>query len=245
MRQPRPDREEVELLRELQLLQAREPLPDVEPPALVDQAVLNMARRQLPLQGPPIAGKLRFIAILSTASVALIAVGLSLVQTPPASDPALESFDNHTIELRSSSEPSALASPAAAPQSRAAPASAPAPAADAARSLDESQPIDFDAARKSASAGTEIENTQPSQSPAKESSAAGADSDRPGEMAERVYSDFPQSDLPAAEAWLDLISQLRAEGLQTEAVEQLRAWQTQYPELQLPDWATELLQTQP
>lgn len=240
MRQPRPDREEVELLRELQLLQAREPLPDIEPPALVDQAVLNMARRELPLQGPPIAGKLRFIAILSTASVALIAVGLSLVQTPPASDPALESFDNTTFELRSS-EPSGLASPAAAPQPRAAPVQA----TDAARSLGESQPMDFDAARKSASAGTEIENTQPSQSPAKESVAAGADSDRPGEIAERVYSDLPQSGVPAAEAWLDLISQLRAEGLQTEAVEQLRAWQTQYPELQLPDWATELLQTQP
>jgi hypothetical protein len=28
-------------------------------------------------------------------------------------------------------------------------------------------------------------------------------------------------------------------------VEQLRAWQTQYPELQLPDWATDLLQAQP
>lgn len=201
----KPDREETELLQELQRLQAREPLLDIEPPALMDQAVRNMARRELHHQSTPVAGKLGWIAGLSTVSIALIALGISLVQTPSATGPvndSIESFESQKLES-SRSERSDLASPAAPQLSR----SAQAPATD----------------------------TAPISSLAAKGSAEGSESD----------GDALQAREKSAQAWLDLIEQLRAQGLHAEALEQLSAWQQQYPDLPLPDWATALLPVQP
>lgn len=96
MRPTEPDRSRMDhsgdrLLQELDQLQAHETRPDIEPPELIDQAVRNMARRELQNSAAsPLAGKLRWIAGLSTVSIALIAVGISMVQSPgvPTSSPA-------------------------------------------------------------------------------------------------------------------------------------------------------------
>ncbi|HKX56938.1 MAG TPA: sigma-70 family RNA polymerase sigma factor, partial [Xanthomonadales bacterium] len=92
-----------QLLRELDLLQSREALPDIEPPRLIDQAVRNMARRELPdSPAAPQAETLRWIAGLATVSIALIAVGISLVQSPPGlPSPAAPAFKtDRQIESR-------------------------------------------------------------------------------------------------------------------------------------------------
>jgi len=87
MRTHKPTAAEQQLLQELDSLQDFDQSASIEPPGLIDQAVRNMARREVQNQRSPLAGKLRFIAGLSTASIALIALGLSLLQSPSTSDP--------------------------------------------------------------------------------------------------------------------------------------------------------------
>ncbi|HET6565549.1 MAG TPA: hypothetical protein VFG52_09075 [Xanthomonadales bacterium] len=102
-----------EMLHELDQMQSREPMPAIEPPGLVDQAVRNMARREL--QNPariPVAGKLRWIAGLSTVSIALIALGISLVQSPQPPHPAEPALMD---AAKSRHAESGSAMPAAAP----------------------------------------------------------------------------------------------------------------------------------
>jgi len=106
MRTHKPTAEELQLLKELDSLQDFDQSASIEPPGLIDQAVRNMARREVQNQRSPLAGKLRFIAGLSTASIALIALGLSLLQSPPTPDPADISISSKQAEISSVREES-------------------------------------------------------------------------------------------------------------------------------------------
>jgi len=101
MRTHKPTAAEQQLLQELDSLQDFEQSASIEPPGLIDQAVRNMARREVQNQRSPLAGKLRFIAGLSTASIALIALGLSLLQSPSTSDPDDISISSKQAEISS------------------------------------------------------------------------------------------------------------------------------------------------
>ncbi len=237
----KPDREAIVMLQELQHLHAREPLLDIEPPALIDQAVRNMARRERTSGSSPTAGNLPWIAGLFTVSIALIAVGISMVQTPPGPGPVNESFESEKTELRNSREQSDLAQPAAPSWSR----SAPAPAAEATMTVGEAQQMEMDAASNSAGAELQLDSPTKKNGLAKESAVADHDSSQVAGLSESSESPSVKSREESADAWLDLIEQLHEQGLRNETLEQLRAWQTQYPDLPLPDWATTLLQAQP
>ncbi len=237
----KPDREETDLLQELQILQARESLLGIEPPALLDQAVRNMARREQAPGSTPFAGNLRWIAGLFTVSIALIAVGISMVQTPPASGPVNEVFESEKTGLRSSGEQSGRTQPAASGLSR----SSQAPAADATLAVGEAQPMELDAASNPAGVELPLDNPTKINGLAKETTLADHASSQVAAVSESSESDSLQSREEAAQAWLDLIEQLHEQGLNTETLEQLRAWKEQYPDLQLPDWASDLLQLQP
>jgi len=106
MRTHKPTAAEQQLLQELDSLQDFEQSVPVEPPGLIDQAVRNMARREVQNQRSPLAGKLRFIAGLSTASIALIALGISLLQSPSAPEPADISISSKKSEISSVREES-------------------------------------------------------------------------------------------------------------------------------------------
>ncbi len=212
MRPNKPTADERELLQQLDQLQARAQMPEIEPPALIDQAVRNMARRELHGHSPPLAGKLRWIAGLSTASIALIALGISLVQSPYEPGPADESFKSKKTEISSMREESRSATPAAPP----APVS-----------------------------GARLKQDQqlPKESLEKQSVLADSPYNQ-AELAEEMESadiDSAQAGEDPALAWLDLIQQLHEQGLRAEALEQLQAWQQQYPDQPLPNWAAELL----
>jgi len=113
MRTHKPTAEELQLLQELDSLQHFEESVPIEPPGLIDQAVRNMARREVQNQRSPLAGKLRFIAGLSTASIALIALGLSLLQSPSTTDPADISISGKQAEISSVRKESRSAEPLA------------------------------------------------------------------------------------------------------------------------------------
>ncbi len=116
------DSPDMQLLRDLDQMQSRDPLPHIEPPALVDQAVRNLARRELENRtAPPIAGKLRWIAGLSTVSIALLAIGISMVQTRHTPAPQLAPPTEPVLRdqvLQSRPAPEATSSAPIAPEAR-------------------------------------------------------------------------------------------------------------------------------
>lgn len=221
-------------LQDLDQLQAREKLPDVEPPALIDQAVRNMARRAVHNQehdqgrtatqnhDAPDTGKLRWIAGLATASMAVIALGIALVQapqTPELADPDFELKKDmsrlKTEQTREELQSAATLRTEASDQA----------VNEAGRSAD--LELLKQAATPMAAPETSME---------KPSAVA-----IPGEEAFTDPVDIQQQASQAsAQSWLDLIQQLHEQGLDTEAAEQLRAFRQDYPDYPLPDWALRL-----
>jgi len=224
MRPARTDREAEQLLQQLDQLHAADPETDIEPPALVDQSVRNMARRELqrPAQLPPIAGKLRWIAGLATVSIAMIAVGISLTQTPQTPLPADAQEEAQDIDFERHRKDSAEYPQPAAPEAY---SSAPA--------------MTKQSAPESPVAAAEKRTAEPATADLV-TAASGAKS--PAEEA-----DDPEhlAESQSAEAWLELILQLHDQGLHTEAQHELQAFERQYPDFPLPDWAVRLLPHQP
>jgi hypothetical protein len=191
---------------------------EAEPPAMVDLAVRNMARRELQQSSPPLAGKLRWLAGLSTASIALIALGISLVQSPKTPIPADTQMNSKGVELESRrEESSSLAAPASDDGlTRSIPAQSPQPTPQA-EAMRES--ISKSAGERAAPAMADSLELMQAENPV-------VDSAKPA----------------SAEAWLDLIQQLQDQGLLPEAREQLHSFVGDHPEYPLPDWALALLQ---
>lgn len=249
------------LLHELDQLQSHEPVPDTEPPRLVDQAVRNMARRELQ-QRPAVftGGKLRWIAGLSTVSVALIAVGISMVQSPPSSPglppaapPVLQSEKPEARDgtrQESSRGKERSVKPAASDYARSAERQAGADQANSTSSADAASPpaavlLKQQAGESSLAKPSSAESSSDGMPEAEvfESALADSASDRDEARAEPTSADSanPGSASPeSAQAWLDLIRQLYDQGLLPEATEQLRAFTSDYPDFPLPDWTEEL-----
>jgi hypothetical protein len=233
-----PDQSGEQLLRELDLLQSREPAPEIEPPRMIDQAVRNMARRELPDSptAPP-AGTLRWIAGLATVSIALIAVGISMVQSPPyvppPAAPALRNEQQDEPRPESPAESSVAEERGAISAAGSARSAAPGTGADQAPI-----PASRDAAVSDAKLDFKQQAADPAlaESPVESMSAAEASKTNPADD----NSDMDEARAESAQAWLDLIRQLYDQGLLTEAAEQLRAFRTDHPEYPLPDWAAEL-----
>lgn len=237
MRPTKTDSETEQLLQQLDELHAADQSPQIEPPAMIDQAVRNMARRELqqPPALPPIAGKLRWIAGLATVSVALIAVGISLTQTPQtplSTDMPTETqgvdFDRHLEDSAEYPQPTAPEPYSTAPQ--AAEPAAPASLAARKEMRAEKQAAESVAADSAAIANDAVAEVDQSQ-------------------AEQSLADLgPEPTLVEARSagsWLDLIQQLHDQGLHTEAREQLLAFRQDYPDFPLPDWALRLQQQEP
>jgi hypothetical protein len=215
------DQEAQELLRQVDAWRSVDKAADLEPPALVDQAVRNLARRELQTPPPPIGGKLRWLAGLSTVSVALIALGIALVQSPqvaaPTMDPASSPAKARGIELESRREDTP---PLPLPQAEAVDASA--------------------VASEQAAPAYSLSNQADEASLADQANRT--ESDEPGQAALAKAS---SAKAPSAQAWLDLAKQLFDQGLHAEAREQLQALVVEYPGFPLPEWATALLQAEP
>lgn len=239
------------LLQELDQLQAREKLPDIEPPALIDQAVRNMARRavhhqehgqtrpEVPGDNTPDSGRLRWIAGLATASMAVIALGIALVQAPQSPEPIDPDFElkKDMSRLKTEQTHEELQSAAALR------AGAADQAAD--RSTDEAANRAYRSTglKRIKQAATAMAASETSVS---ESSAIAGQPPAMAKPDEKGFTDSvdieKQADKESAQSWLDLIQQLQDQGLVTEAAEQLRAFQQDYPDYPLPDWALRLQQ---
>jgi len=239
---PGTDHTTAQLLRELDLLQDAEPVPDIEPPRMIDQAVRNMARRALAessaessadVPAVPMAGSLRWIAGLSTVSIALIALGLSLLQSPrlPAPEaPAIKSeLPQPKADSRLESEGFAT-TPANENFARKAASETVANEAVSSSSLEK------DSAPAAFKLKQQVAETSGTQAP-KELMAAPASSEE--HLADEVVEPAGTG-APSAEAWLDQIRQLYDQGLLADAEEELRAFRADYPDYPLPDWAAEL-----
>jgi hypothetical protein len=224
------------LLRELDQLQAREALPGIEPPALIDQAVRNMARRALhdPALNPginqensPFKGKLGWLTGLATASMAVIALGIALVQTPQTPDLAEPVYKAKKEE--------ALFNPQESRNTL--------QSADSVHSESAGQQL------READRSVTLERMKQAAEPmasAPETSALAVPA--AARLAEEAYAgstdEFKLAKDQSAQAWLDLIQQLNEQGLATEATEQLRAFLTDHPDYPLPEWALKLQQSQ-
>ncbi|MDZ4730930.1 MAG: hypothetical protein SH820_13415 [Xanthomonadales bacterium] len=236
-----------DLLRDLDQLQARQVLSDIEPPAMIDQAVRNMARRavqnqayqkvqrQVLGQRSPLAGKLGWIAGLATTSIAVIALGISLVQapaTPNLADPAFKAKKEES-HLQAEKTNDALQSAASV---RAESADQPARAVDRSASLE----VMKQAAEAMVSPPQTSLITSSAESPAESADLA--------RLSEEVFADsadnLQQADNDSAQAWLDLIQQLHDQGLTIEATEQLYAFAQDHPDYPLPGWALALQQAE-
>jgi hypothetical protein len=220
------DHEAQELLQQVDDLRATERSADIEPPALLDQAVRNMARRELQQPPPPIGSKLRWLAGLSTVSVALIALGISLVQSPQAPAPASMPAKAKTIELERRREDTSPLRPAVR---------APLP------------PEQAEAAAAANTSSVASERAAPAYSLADQADRTDSDELDQAALAKAQagkasLAESPSADSLSAEAWLGLAQQLRDQGLHLEAREQLQALVDEYPEFPLPPWATQLLE---
>lgn len=244
MRSHKPDKRGLDptgeqLLRELDLLQSREPVPDIEPPQLIDQAVRNMARRELPdSQSAPKAGTLRWIAGLAIVSIALIAVGISMVQSPPyvppPAAPALKTEQQLESRPESRTESSLAKERSVISTADSARTAAPQTGADQAPTTSSR-----DAAVSDAKLNFKQQAPDPALAESSAESMSAAEASQTSLADDK--SDMDEARAESAQAWLDLIRQLYDQGLLTEAAEQLRAFRADYPEYPLPDWAAELL----
>jgi hypothetical protein len=198
-----------------------------EPPLLVDQAVRNMARRAVQAPATRKLPGLGWIAGLSTASVALIALGISLVQAPQSSLPplksSLESISTEQKEFRSKRANTANGFEESRSPSGAAVAEAPARTAE----RPGASAVAVQAAK------TPVQIMAPEEQSMDYFEADLADSVRKQE------EEAPKDDQEAT-AWLDLIRQLQEQGLQAEAIAQLAAFQEVHPDFVLPRWARDL-----
>ncbi len=208
----RKDSSNLDLLRELDELQARDPLPGIEPPALVDQAVRNLARRELHNHAStPIAGKLRWIAGLSTVSIALLAIGISMVQTRQDPAPQMQSPQLQAPQQGRSMEP-------------------------ALKNEFKDEMLQSRPAPEAASSASVAPEARTSSRARREDSMSGKQAATATEM---VTSDAAED---PAQAWLDLVEQLYDQGLRKEARKQLDALVAAYPDHELPGWALRLLE---
>jgi hypothetical protein len=249
-RKRRPDHNSEQVLHELDRLQSLAPLPDIEPPQLIDQAVRNMARREMPNRPvTSLAGKLSWIAGLSTVSIALIAVGLSMVQSPPLpppeTSPAAPALHNEqpfetgpavTPEPRNESRAkSRLAKERSALQAVSSPSERTASSHDSTdQALSDSSTSDEPEAE------VNFKQTAPDASPAEPALESQSPEEISGVAVAGAISDMDQASAESAQAWLDLIRQLYDQGLLAEATKQLSAFRADHPEHPLPDWAAEL-----
>lgn len=206
-----------EMLRALDALQTQEPSPAIEPPQMIDQAVRNLARRELQAHEPASkSGSLRWIAGLSTVSIALLAIGISMVQTPrvPAPTPSVP------LE-KAGSQPSAaeaVRSPSTESRTR--------EAARFKREMEHDEEVP---------AAPELRTGEPAAMAQMNDAAATLEQDAPAD-AETF------TELQPAKAWLDLAEQLYDQGLLAEATEQLQALVEAHPDTDLPPWAVQLLE---
>ena len=232
---PHDDPRGEELLRDLDQLQASEMPPDIEPPAMIDQAVRNMARRAVSNQTPnqqrnlysPLSGKLGWTTGLATVSMALIALGVALLQAPQTPDlaaPVLKAKKAET-SLKAEKTNDAMQSVASMRSES---------ADERTREADRSATLEM--MKKAAEPMAAAPATSRTEAPAT------------ARLSEEAFADsadsLQQTNSASAQAWLELIQQLHDQGLTTEATEQLRAFVTDYPDFPLPEWALQLQQLQ-
>jgi hypothetical protein len=227
MKPPEENLKSQELLDQLDDLRAKHSMQAEEPPLLVDQAVRNMARRAVQATATRKLPGLGWIAGLSTASVALIALGISLVQAPqsslPPMKPSLESMSTEQTEFRSKRANSANRFEESRSASGAAEAGAPARKAE----------------RPGASAAAVQAAQMPVQIMAPEEQSMDHFEADLADAVQKQKEQAPKEDQEAT-AWLDLIRQLQQQGQQAEAIAQLAAFKEVHPDFVLPNWAQEL-----
>lgn len=232
MKPPEQDRNGQELLDQLDDLQSGHKMHGEEPPLMIDQAVRNMARRAIQTPASRKLPRLGWIAGLSTASVALIALGISLVQAPKSSLPPLKpSSETMSTEQNGFRENRDIEGGRMEMRSPSVPVVSGAPARKA--------------GRPAAAAAQAVE--MPAENTALEEQSKDYIEADLADSVQKQKQQAPEDDREVT-AWLDLIRQLQEQGLQSEALSQLVAFKAAHPGVALPAWARELemgLETEP
>ena len=210
---------------ELDDLQSMLAAPADEPPMMLDQAVKNLARRELEKTPPVKKNPMFWVTGLSTASIALIALGISLVQNPSSTDPADE------MPYRQKSE---MEAPKEDARKRNSSRMVVAPASIAAEVMesDLAAPVVESSLDKMAADGEWHDSSVASDS-------ALVDVNRDTSLKTQANESLLDAE-PNATVWLERIRQLYSDGLLEEAQHQLAGFESAYPEYSLPDWAKEI-----
>jgi len=206
---PRHQKEENELDREIgQVRSTWAGLEKEEPPHLLDQAVLNRAQREL--GSPGTAGRKRWAlgwpGAFATAAVVLLALTIVIEQQQQAPAPVAEEADGFKID-RDGPFTSKKEKP---PEAAADRATAQENLAEKTRNETRTKPLLMDSASTRAAA---------------EQSDAGI----PAVLAKS------QGELPAVEAWIEQLLQLKKDHQDEQLAEELSRFRAAYPDYPLPN----------